>query len=476
MKKVVLLMVAFSFFPRLLAAQELNLDAYLGKDWYGLYMGGQKAGYASTEFARGADGEVIIGEEAVFKVKMAGFEQSMDMRIRRYYGDSGELRRIEQQVTDMSGVQKFDARVEGDELVVSVDLGGNKSEKRYPKPKESLADAMRQITLITEKGQVGNKLSYAMFDPMMGKELTITSEIVGIEERVIEGASTRVFEVRNTYESLGGMTAVSLIAEDGTVLEDTIAGLFKMRLEPEAMARNLDFSNDVVVSNAALVDEPITDARTRATLTLTLTGPLTEGHLFGDGRQRLTADGAGFLFEATRRTAGPTPPATLPVTEASVKEWREASSFIQSDNPKVVARAKKVVGVETDAFKAASQLCHWVHENMRSTYSARMSNTLEVLENLEGDCTEHSVLFIGLARAAGIPAREVAGLVYAEGPQPGFYFHQWAKVWVGEWVDVDPTFDQPLVDVTHIKLSEGDLFEQIKLIPLIGQIKIDVID
>jgi transglutaminase-like putative cysteine protease len=101
---------------------------------------------------------------------------------------------------------------------------------------------------------------------------------------------------------------------------------------------------------------------------------------------------------------------------------------------------------------------------------------LEVLERREGDCTEHSILFIGLARAGGLPAREVAGLVYVESPQPGFYFHQWAKVWVGTWIDVDPTFDQPLADVTHIKLGEGDLFAQAKLIPVIGRIRIEVID
>jgi len=51
--------------------------------------------------------------------------------------------------------------------------------------------------------------------------------------------------------------------------------------------------------------------------------------------------------------------------------------------------------------------------------TARLSNAIEVLEHLQGDCTEHSILFIGLARAAGIPAREVAGLVYVDDLNPG---------------------------------------------------------
>ena len=86
------------------------------------------------------------------------------------------------------------------------------------------------------------------------------------------------------------------------------------------------------------------------------------------------------------------------------------------------------------------------------------------------------MLYIGLARAAGLPAREVAGLIYVDTPEPGFYFHQWAMVWVGEWIDVDPTFNQPVADATHIKLAEGDLMEQIRLLPLIGQLKVEVLD
>ena len=83
---------------------------------------------------------------------------------------------------------------------------------------------------------------------------------------------------------------------------------------------------------------------------------------------------------------------------------------------------------------------------------------------------------MGGERAAGLPAREVAGLIYMAGAPPGCYFHQWAKVWVGRWIDVDPTFNQPFADATHIKLAEGDLFEQARLIPIIGRIQVEVLD
>jgi len=167
-------------------------------------------------------------------------------------------------------------------------------------------------------------------------------------------------------------------------------------------------------------------------------------------------------------------PAQLPVTDQEALHYAKPTQFIQSDNPKLVEKAKEIVGEEKDALAVSTKLCTWVYKNVRNIYSARLSNALEVLEHLEGDCTEHSVLFIGLARAAGLPAREVAGLIYIPGKPGGFYFHQWATVWVGRWIDVDPTFNQPQADVTHIKLVEGDLFQQARIIPVIGNLKVAV--
>ena len=46
---------------------------------------------------------------------------------------------------------------------------------------------------------------------------------------------------------------------------------------------------------------------------------------------------------------------------------------------------------------------------------------------------------------------------------------------MGQWVDMDPTFDQPAVDATHVKLAEGDLYRQARIIPIIGNLKIEVL-
>jgi transglutaminase-like putative cysteine protease len=82
------------------------------------------------------------------------------------------------------------------------------------------------------------------------------------------------------------------------------------------------------------------------------------------------------------------------------------------------------------------------------------------------------VLFNALARAVGIPARTVVGLVHLRG---AFYYHAWSEVWLGRWLSLDSTLDQFPADVTHIKFVEGEIDRQVDMLQLIGRLKIEVL-
>jgi len=97
----------------------------------------------------------------------------------------------------------------------------------------------------------------------------------------------------------------------------------------------------------------------------------------------------------------------------------------------------------------------------------------KVLASRRGDCNEHAVLLAALARAAGIPARIIAGAVYAN---DGFYYHAWNELWLGAWVSADAVFDQLPADATHVKLIEGGLEQQMALMGIIGQLAFAVVE
>ena len=87
-----------------------------------------------------------------------------------------------------------------------------------------------------------------------------------------------------------------------------------------------------------------------------------------------------------------------------------------------------------------------------------------------------------MARAAGIPARIAVGLVYVRGAQGAFYYHAWPEVYLDEgagrglWLPVDPTLNQFPADGTHLRLVRGGLDQQAAILPLIGRLRMTVLD
>lgn len=471
MPRITLVLTLFLLAAVPAGAFEVDVNDLTGEHWYGLYMNGQKVGYAVNRMTVENDGTVVFTQDASFKLNMVGMKQDMGIYNRRTYGPDGRLAHIESQVDDIAGTNVFRVTAEGDQLTVESHVGGHSKTATLPHSGETVEDVLQGAALVMDQPEVGKTLTFSLFEPMYQKSLNARSEIVGVEQRVLDGVAVDVYKIKTTIDLLG-LDTISYVTEEGVSLEDQVGGMLTMRLEPEQVAKDVQYQNDVIVSNAARVDQPIDDPRTREELELTLCGPLTDAHLFTDGRQTIREDGDCFEFEGRRLDREAIVSLSLPIQDETVAEWQQPSMFVQSDHPKLVQKAKEIVGDETDALKAVDKLSRWVYENVQNTFSARLTNSLEVLNHMQGDCTEHSMLFIGLARAAGIPAREAAGLIYVDEPQPGFYFHQWATVWVGTWIDVDPTFDQTIADATHIKLAEGDLFKQVKLLPIIGQLSV----
>ena len=121
----------------------------------------------------------------------------------------------------------------------------------------------------------------------------------------------------------------------------------------------------------------------------------------------------------------------------------------------------------------AGQLANAVFNMLEKKVTISVPSAVQVLETLAGDCNEHTVLYVALARALGLPARTAVGLVYLRG---SFFYHAWPEVWLGEWVAVDPTFGDAPADAAHIRFVIGGLAQQVEIVRLIGRLNIEVLD
>lgn len=154
------------------------------------------------------------------------------------------------------------------------------------------------------------------------------------------------------------------------------------------------------------------------------------------------------------------------------------SAAVQSDSQEIIRQAEAIVAGSRDSFEAAKSINEWVYRNVVKKPMVSLPSALDVLQRREGDCNEHTYLFVALARAVGLPARINVGIVFAEtnNKEGGFYYHAWPDVFVGQWVEMDPTFGTPLVDATYIRLISGEISDQMKFLGILGRISVDIIE
>jgi hypothetical protein len=104
------------------------------------------------------------------------------------------------------------------------------------------------------------------------------------------------------------------------------------------------------------------------------------------------------------------------------------------------------------------KLVQFVHKFIRPSYRVKGLVVLDLLEKKAGDCTAYAALFTTLARAAGIPAREVSGFAYMGDSQKAFGGHAWNEVVLdGVWHPIDASVGAFEVDAARISLgSDSD--------------------
>ena len=136
------------------------------------------------------------------------------------------------------------------------------------------------------------------------------------------------------------------------------------------------------------------------------------------------------------------------------------------------ALAREIVGSTPGVYAAAVKIEREVYRRLEKAYGVSRDRASEVIALGKGDCTEHALLFTALARASGVPTRQVHGLVFAsyEDGVPALYWHAWVEVKAGEeWIALDPTFGQPVADPTHIALGRGT---QVDTVGLLGTLEV----
>ena len=307
---------------------------------------------------------------------------------------------------------------------------------------------------------IGKKGTIQTLNPLALDFQTIYFEVTAKTKVDYEGKSVEAYEIQMHSGDLITRTWVGL---DGIVLkEEGLTGIIQIKEEGwqifDAMRKKKGSLPDLPNLFSVPSDKILEDPASLGRLKIKITTP-SEERVMDIPKQSL----AGLDHIAL--------PVTLDTPE--IAKSMQPSTWIESENPEMVAQSKKIVGGKVSALEASLAILKWVHENVSPVPSMGIPKATQVLVSKKGDCNEYTVLFTALARAAGIPTRMIAGLVYQDGR---FFYHAWPEIYLGRWIGVDPTFGQAPVDVTHIPLVEGGIEEQVALASQLGRIKIQVLE
>lgn len=146
------------------------------------------------------------------------------------------------------------------------------------------------------------------------------------------------------------------------------------------------------------------------------------------------------------------------IYEKELKQYTKSSKYIDSDNEAIKETVKQVVGAETMPYKVAEKLYNYVVQKLEYDYeklaqrnsgkSGETNKASEILNLDKGVCEDYSIFYAALCRAAGIPAKYVAGapirsIAYEESKEVA-NGHAWNEINLPGlgWIPIDTTAEE----------------------------------
>jgi len=269
-----------------------------------------------------------------------------------------------------------------------------------------------------------------VFDPSVLERQAVTVEVIGKETLVYPDSAEYddavaawgpalwdTVETWHVKQGFGGLELDAWLDPDGQVVRATsplgytiertafeIAWNEYRALESGAAAAASPGAPDIIEGTAISVGVDLPEGPRIARLAVRLLNVDLEGYDLDGDHQRLAGDTLFVEGVSELPAAG----YTLPASPDEHGDALRTTPLIQAEDPEIRDVAQEVVGSTRDPGQAAARLADWVYERLDKQITLSVPSARQVLEAGRGDCNEHTVLYVALARAVGLPARTAA--------------------------------------------------------------------
>lgn len=463
-----------------------------GATYYRLLVGDQQVGFASSTVDTLAD-TVRLQDVVLMEIPSGGVAQRVEGRTVANMTRGLALRSFEATFRDAAAQYVARGMVEGDtQLSLTVEsVGGFRNTVVLPiDPRVTLPMLLPLQLAFRGELQAGRAYTHELLDPLLLTRRATTARVVAESTWVVpdsadllDGATQwtpATYVTLHAWQvnhALGALPYSVWVDDLGQVVDATTPSGFHVERTAYEIAYE-NFANRARKPALVAPGTPIEHGTVWAvrrtppgevttSLRVLVRGSGLDGFDLAGGTQHREGDTIVVTLGAPRAAY------RLPFADTSMTRYLLPELFLESDDPRIQAQARQIVGRIRDPVRAARLLAEWVHERVAPEPAAGALGAVEVLEGRRGDANEYTVLFVALARAVGLPTRNVAGLVYVDGV---FYYHAWPEVYFADWVPVDPTFGQFPADAARLRMTVNGLARHMEMIRLIGRIDLEVVE
>jgi hypothetical protein len=344
--------------------------------------------------------------------------------------------------------QKITLKRKGERFEVTHQAGNVTNTKEHGPIDYTLADSMASELWIRRGPKVGDQVFHRDFNLQELRQDIMRSKVKGIKTSLAGGVKVRYFEVESESQR-EKILVLSRNDDQGRMLSGEFA-IFELRLEPEEQAKNTGYSQDLFVQGMAKIDRPLGPTAAVAELIMEVKG--LDEDIFEDGpRQSIIsgqAKGSGTIKLGKKHGK------ETKATSEEIKEALEETLTYPITHPRIKKLAEEAVGDAKSPEEKVKRIVAFVNDFVQPYLSASLPNIHDLCDKKKGDCKSYALLFNTLARAAGVPAREISGLLYLGDDQKSFGGHAWNEVVLGGvWVPIDASMGQTEVDATHVSFG-----------------------
>jgi transglutaminase-like putative cysteine protease len=476
-----------------LQARSFNLATDLAgygsaAEWRGVYYRGEKIGFFVSQTNTMPDG-FELREDARLQMSLLGQTTAATIRTSAQLDRAFELRSFDFSLDPGTGPVQVIGRVSGKHVSLTIKTPSGTQVEERDLPDVPVIRLNLPRRLAAQGFKPGTTQQVVVFDPATLASETVTlavgkREIVNVYApatvtvvgQQMSSHTSRPIPAFRVEMSFAGLRTSAWVTDTGEVVrEESPLGYLTVREAPEdaqrlAIGGQGDLLESAAVRPLRSTKNRIDDPRDVRRIRIRIDGAdLQSPEMRGAGQ---SVDGNVLqIVDARSLRAEP--------ADADTARYLRPEPLIESDDPAIRAEAEAAVAGVTDPRGRAERLVRRVNGMLDKKPTVSLPSAREVLRTKVGDCNEHTALYVAMARAVGIPSRIAVGLAYSQG---AFYYHAWPEVYIDEgrgrglWLPVDPTFNQFPADATHVRMTRGGLDRQAAILPLIGHLKMNIID